>query len=404
MKKSINFKFLIYKLLILIFINTILPFTNDIYLKDQNFYIENIEIQKLEDCKAFTNSDFVPYTINTAVGPLIIDNLLLHEIIISEASERMKYIDQGGPCAYWEKEPHYFRSSHCLGVASLIQQHGGSRLEVIVAMIHDFSHTVFSHLADRFFLKRFDTEYSYQDNIHIWYLSKTDIYNICKKYSININKFDPDLGCYFMLEQKLPDMCADRIEYNIETAKIWNRLSNDEINYILNHLKYENKKWFFDDIYAAQIFAELPLFFMDNIWNNPTKSVFHIFFSEALGRLLEINLIKLEDIYFGKDCEILDKINKSNDPQIKYILECCNNIDSVFTFTTENDYTFFMKHKFRGIDPLIRINNNFVRLSEIDENFKKKYDSFKEKTQKGYYIKLLKPLKINNNTNNIIIN
>jgi HD superfamily phosphohydrolase len=390
MEKKNNFNFLLYIFFIFITINKIL-------FSVEPGFIENIEIQRLEDCKIFTNSSFNTYTINTAVGPLIVDNELLHEIINSEASNRMHFIDQGGPCAYWDIEPHYFRKDHCLGVAALIQQRGGSRLEVIVAITHDFSHTVFSHLADRFFLKRFDTEYSYQDNIHIWYLSKTDIYNICNKYSININKFDPDLGCYLMLEQKLPDMCADRIEYNIETAKIWNKLSNEEINYILNHLKYENKKWFFDDIYAAQIFSELPLFFMDNIWNNPSKSVFHIFFSEALGRLLEINLIQLEDIYFGKDADILEKINKSNDPQIKYILDCCNDINNIFKISTENDYTLFIKHKFRGIDPLIKINNSFVRLTEIDENFKKKYEAFKEKTQKGYYIKLLKPLKISNN-------
>jgi HD superfamily phosphohydrolase len=356
----------------------------------------------LFSCRAFeTNNQlnflgniFVPYQIETRIGPLNINSKFLHDIVSSQALRRMQFIDQGGPCAYFFIEPPYLRIDHCLGVAALVQKYGGSEFEVAVAVLHDVSHTVFSHIADLLYTNRFDSNNSYQDNIHTWYLSKTDINDICKKYFININKFDPDFGNYFMLEQSLPDMCADRIEYNLETAIIWNKLSNEDINYILNHLKYENKKWFFDDIYAAQIFSELPFFFMDNIWNNPLNKVFYKYFTEGLKRLLDLNLITFDTIHFGKDSDILQIMNKCNDKQTKHILECCKNIKETFVIGTNDDYSFYIKCKFRGIDPLIKINGNYVRLSQIDETFKKKYEFFKEKTEKGYFIKLLKPLLI----------
>jgi HD superfamily phosphohydrolase len=339
--------------------------------------------------------------VSSIMGDFKIKNQIVADLFNSYALNRMKYIDQGGPGVYFKKAPKFTRYEHCVGVYALVKRFGASLKEQIVALLHDVSHTGFSHLAD-FFMRESEVghEKSYQDSIHIQYLASTDVKDIIENYNImDIEDLDPDIGDYKMLEKSLPDMCGDRIEYNLHTAYVYKIYSKKEIEKILSDLRYEDGSWYFINKKSALKFAKLPILFMYKIWNSPENSCMYNIFCEILKEAIRINIIKKEEFIFGVDISIFNKIKNNANEKIKELIKKCSDIEKIFYIVSDNEsYDKYFKYKFRGIDPLVRIRKNngarrevgqkkFRRLSEIDLDFKNEYEEAKKYCDKGVYIK-----------------
>lgn len=347
----------------------------------------------------------------TIYGPMNIEHPIISDAIKTPALLRMKNIDQGGPGAYFHYTPHFSRYDHCIGVFTLIQKFGGSIMEQITGLYHDVSHTAFSHVADLLFTAEgASTNHSYQDEIHIDFLKKSSIKDFCLKYNIDITTLNPDSGEYHMLENDAPDLCADRLEYNLHTGVIYKLITEKEVREIISHLHYDTitfyqnnilvsqKMWFFDDICAAKKFALLPLHFMRTLWNAPWSMVLYKVFKELLNYSFEKAYITKDDFLYNNDQYILDILYKINDNYIIYLLNLMHNINDLY-YVIQNPqiepYDDILKGKFRGIDPLILTKEASlaVRLTEIDYDFFCLYSLVKSNCQNGIYIKYKKPFK-----------
>ena len=120
--------------------------------------------------------------VTTIYGSTEVNEPVLLELLDSPAMERLKNIHQYGIIHYITKSPAYSRYEHSVGVFYLVRTFGGSVLEQIAALLHDASHTVFSHVGDHVF-RHFAHKSSYQDERHIWYLEQTTVPDILKKYN-----------------------------------------------------------------------------------------------------------------------------------------------------------------------------------------------------------------------------
>ena len=168
------------------------------------------------------------YTTETIWGSAVVENPLTRALLKSPAMERIKHIDQSGPLVYFGLAPEYRRYDHCVGVWDLVRRFGGSDQEQAAALLHDASHTVFSHVADHLFHGR-EKEHSYQDEIHLWFLEKMGIEKILKEHGIDdISILNPDNPDYRRLEQPSPGLCADRIEYLLHTGILFEKLTKEE--------------------------------------------------------------------------------------------------------------------------------------------------------------------------------
>ncbi len=350
---------------------------------------------------------FSKNTYSTIFGNIDLKEEIIFDAISNNALLRMKKVDQGGPGVYFNYALPFSRYDHCLGVWALIRRYGGSIEEQLVGLYHDISHTAFSHVADFIFTEGEKGEHSYQDSIHLWYIENTDAIKICKKYNLPVTLLDPDNGNYKMLERSLPDMCADRIEYNLHTAYVYSILSQEEIQNILNHLHYETvtyyknneliteKNWFFDDILHAKKFALLPIHFIKSIWNSPWSMICYKIFSAMIRYAFMKKYITKNDFHFGSDLDILNKLYDLNDPYILYMFDLLHNLMDNFEIITKEGekYDFVCKGKFRGIDPLVQLKDAKLaqRLTELDFDFKNIYNLSKIDAQQGYKVKLKKP-------------
>jgi HD superfamily phosphohydrolase len=310
---------------------------------------------------------------------------IIEELISSPILQRLKNIDQSGPVVYFGYMPYFSRYEHSIGVFDLLHRVGASTEEKVAGLLHDASHTAFSHVGDHLFYNN-NAEKSYQDTIHLWFLEKQKINLITDKYNIAFKNLDPDLPEYKALETHLPDLCADRIQYIIHTGVILNRITKEEAKNIINDLKFNDQKWFFTKIKYAKSLADLSLIFTQEIWGAPWNFVIYEYFSRILQRSLELHLISKDEIHFGTDTNILHKIQKSSDILIQEWFAKLHDIHNCFEVVKFGEGTMNVHPKFRGVDPFILSQKGFKRLSELDHAFKKKFDTLKEWCNAGYGI------------------
>lgn len=313
-------------------------------------------------------------TINTIYGNFTITEPILIDLFNHPIMERIKHVRQYGISDYLIKQKReYTRYEHCVGVWALLKLHGATLEEQIAGLLHDASHTVFSHVGDKLFAHQ-STHNSYQDDIHEWFLKHYDINVLLAQYGIGLADILHKSGTHTMLEQDLPHLCADRLEYNLQAGILTDMLTQKDIAMILNNIHYDNGQWFFTSVDAAKKLALVSLYNSEHVWGNPLDQFIYTLTARALNRALEIQLLTMDDIHFSTDPIIWDKLWISNDPLIMQCLENMVNYKTTFTPTQS-----FKKSKFRGLDPLVLINHTLHNLTEVDKEYSQEYDRVKNR-------------------------
>lgn len=316
------------------------------------------------------------------------DNILY--VINSPILQRLKYIDQSGPARYLgPKLPAFSRYEHSIGVFALLKKFNVPFKEQVAGLFHDASHTVFSHVGDYIWAENINdyAESSYQDSIHANYLKKQNCEKILSKISLELKDIDLDHNKYLALDQKLPDMCADRIQYNIHTGVLTGKISKDDANNIVKSLDFKDGKWYFKDKESALKFAELSLYFTQNFWGAKWNTSMNIHFANALKRALSLKILTSDDM-FSTDKKIMNKLTKNQDHIIQLNLQQCKE-----PLAPIKGCKYTKQHftpKFRGVDPLVMQDQKLVRLSSIDMIFKSHYDEVKSWCQAGFEIDILR--------------
>ncbi|MCX7343304.1 MAG: hypothetical protein NT128_04075, partial [Proteobacteria bacterium] len=268
----------------------------------------------------FTVSFVTPITasveVKTVFGSLKLEKELF-KIYNMKHMQRLKGVDQSGTPAYWDNIPKFSRLEHSVDVLWLVQHFGGDIKEQIAALVHDISHTAFSHVADIFFGVP-----GYQDTIHEWFLQQTEIDSLICGLDLTGKDILPENPEFKRLEQPLPDMCADRIAYNIHTALMLKMINSMDITKIINSLRFDDnlKRWYFTDRKVAKKFAMIPLKLMKVLWCSSDDAVIYHITSLILKRAFRLQRVTKEDMNFCTDQEILDKLAACDDPTIKRLV------------------------------------------------------------------------------------
>jgi len=333
-------------------------------------------------------------SIKTIYGDFVITEPILIELLASRAMQRLKKVHQFGISHYVNKTAIYTRYDHSVGVFILLRRYKQSLNEQIAGLLHDVSHTVFSHVADYLFESSEGVDSSYQDNIHKWFLEKTDIVQIITKYGYTLDDFMHKSGKFLALEQDLPNLCADRIEYTLYEYAMNIGLKNKTevhrcIEHLLGHLYFEAGAWFFDQIDSARIYARLSLEFTKERWASACGMYTYTMAARMLQRAIDINLIDYDTIHFGTDDIVWNKLKSCSDQQIQDFLDKICHYSNAYRLGGVNDYNMHLKTKFRGVDPFVVTPQGLQRLSKIDQEFAKEFSTLKDWVLEGVYIKNL---------------
>ena len=165
--------------------------------------------------------------IETFYGPVNVEEPVLLELIESPPFQRLKHIHQYGVAYYTTHREEFTRYQHSLGVFALLRTNGCSLEEQMAGLLHDVSHTVFSHVGDWIF-NRQNHDVDYQNLTHGDYLEKSGLGDILRKYGYAVDQIQPKQELYPALEQPVPTLCADRIDYNLQGAYYQGYITHEE--------------------------------------------------------------------------------------------------------------------------------------------------------------------------------
>jgi len=328
---------------------------------------------------------YKPLTITTEYGTVTITEPLLIDLINDHYFQRLKGIRQYGPRYYITKKEEYTRYEHSLGVFLLLRRYNAPLNEQIAGLLHDISHTVFSHVGDVLF----KSNDAYQDDIQEEFITNTSIAQVLHNYTIEISDILEKNKNFTALECNLPDLCADRLEYNLKGGLIEGLLQQGDITTILNDLVFEDGRWLFTTVDSAKKFAQVPLYLTQNVWGSSDAIITYKWMAEALTRALALTIITFDDIHYSTDDVVWEKLITCNDNELKTIMNKLMHYNNYFKTVDDDNFDTLVKGKFRGVNPLIKIDNQIMRLTELDSNFNNEFYKVKQQMESGWRIKEL---------------
>jgi HD superfamily phosphohydrolase len=318
------------------------------------------------------------------VADQIIIDLLQHPMM-----QRLQKIRQYGVSYYTLKPETYDRLEHSIGVYVLLKKYGASLNEQVAGLLHDASHTVFSHVGEWVFDHK-DGLSSYQDDNHDQFIKESGLLNILQKYNLSFADINHKCNNFKRLEQDLPDLCLDRIEYNLQGGLREGLIDKSDFDNILNTLKFKNDLWYFTNTEYAKKFALISLYHTECVWGNPLGLVVYMLTGQALKIALNKGLLQLDDIRFGEDDDIWQKLTTFADLQIQELLHKINNYKDFYAPAVNEQADFFVHSKFRGTNPFVLVGDKFYRLTEIDADFARCYYRLKDIYKKPLGVKIIK--------------
>lgn len=315
-------------------------------------------------------------------GNFQINERVLIELMNSEPVQRLKKISQAGASKYIISWKTVSRFDHSQGVMLLLRKFNASLAEQIAGLLHDVSHTVFSHVADFLFPSK---DHQYHEKHFQRLILASNIPQILDKYGYTPT-YIFDIGRFTLLENKIPDICADRIDYFLRDEHSQLGL-NTMIKNSQQHLQVRSGEFIFNDSRAALNFARAYIKRDENSWSDPREIAVYKVLALALKRGLEEKILTEDDLFTDDDL-VINKLRNSNNSYINKYLSLLN---PKFTIreVSKNQADFFVRNKLRFVDPKIRLKTGEIRrVSEVFPQFLKQLEEHKQKMRQGFFVKL----------------
>ncbi len=327
-------------------------------------------------------------TVTGIYGDLEVTDQLLCDIIRSPEFQRLQGVYQYGPWQYIASPTPYTRWEHSLGVFQLTVMYGGTYYEQIAALLHDISHTIFSHVGGWIYHSDYRIADAHQDGIHAWFIANSSITELLARYGISPDQVHHKGNGFTVLEQSLPDICADRLDYNLQGAYYEGLASQEDISFLLSSLHCQNGIWYFDNRDAARMFAQNSVFMARNIWGSPTNGITYRILGSLLRYAVDTQWITAHDIHFSQDDVIWNTLHEADDEHIRAYLFLLYRHQTLSFYDAEK-YDFWVQAKFRGIDPWVYVNGEMIRLSAYDDEFARLYHEAYTAVTNGWPIRCL---------------
>ena len=250
-----------------------------------------------------------------------------------------------------KKEWNLKRYEHSIGVMLLALKFGSSLEEQIKALLHDISHSAFSHVID--YVLGNENE-NWHDMIQDKFLEKNDLIEIFERYGLDVKGI---MSTYYeTLDADLPDLSYDRLDYTLRDMYNEKIINKKEIDEFLKHLVICDDKLCIDSIEMGKWFSELYHKEVTEYISAPLNKYANTMLTKLLKRALKENIIKLSDFELTDDV-MMEKINNS---YMKKELENIKNRKDFKEFILSGDK---IKSKKRFINPCIVIGGKLRRLN-----------------------------------------
>ncbi|HFK1746319.1 MULTISPECIES: HD domain-containing protein [Bacillus] len=308
---------------------------------------------------------------------------VVEELISSKSMQRLKGIHQAGASYLMNEKWNVTRFDHSVGVMLLVKKLGGSVEEQIASLLHDVSHTAFSHVIDYVF---HNEDESYHEEIFSSVVKNSEIPAILAKYGYNYEDILLDDSKWTLLERSAPELCADRVDYTLRDMYTYGYISLEEVHSFLEDVIEVKGKMVLQNIEIAEWFTETYYKEVIDFFMEPMN----IYGNDMLAKTLKVALHKRiihADDFLLEDEELISKLQQCNDPEVEALLSKVHR--NVKVKEDRNDYDLHQKNKVRLIDPPLLREGKIVQSSVVSENIRQMSDIAYEKAVRGMYVKVI---------------
>src|SRR3989344_1108639 len=313
-------------------------------------------------------------------GEFNISEPVLVELIRSDEIRRLRKINQVGLLDKHCDHPNFKRYNHSIGVMLLLKRLDASLEEQIAGLLHDVSHTAFSHIYD--WVVGSNADEDFQDINHDGFLRKSSLPQILSNHGFDISDIN-DLEKFALLESPAPAVCADRIDYSLREFQLW--ANPGAVQTCLNSLVNHDGDIVFDSFRPAYIFAMTYMKLQTEHWASASQVLKYYLFADALKIAINNGVITHED-FMVDDEHIMKKIYSADDKGTNDALAILKR-DMRFEEVNEGGILLPEK-KFRYVDPQF-LRNEIYRLSEVDKDYKKLIESERINNSRELRVRLI---------------
>lgn len=297
------------------------------------------------------------------------------ELVNSKPMQRLKGIAQFGVPDEFFYVPNYSRFDHSVGVMLLLKKLGASEEEQIAGLLHDVSHTAFSHMID-WVIDEGGAE-SFQDDHHEEYILRTDLPDILKKHGYTVERIT-DYHHFGLLERDTPELCADRVDYSLR------EFPPEVAKQCVSALTAADGRIAFTNEADALLFARNFLELQTLRWGGFESLSRYRLFADVLRMAVQDKIVTLDD--FWQDDEfVMNKVKQSENKQIQQLLHILRN--KSLEHLDKSDTRVFKK--FRHVNPHFLKEGRLLQLCDVNDAFAAELEAARQQNTEGILIPVI---------------
>ncbi len=233
----------------------------------------------------------------------------------------------------------------------------------MAALLHDVSHTAFSHVIDYVF-DGHDSQ-SYHEDMKESYVAGTDLPAVLARHGYNWLDFLQEER-FPLLEQPSPALCADRLDYFLRDSLDLGLASADEVQSALSHVAVHQGRVAVDDVSTARWLGYTFIQADQVSWANFREVGLYELTARAIKTGQRLGAITEADIW-STDEQIWARLRMCDDPELQRQVGLISP-HTQFAWDEANP-TFRISTKLRTIDPDVLVDGRLRPLSAIDGEF-----------------------------------
>lgn len=290
-------------------------------------------------------------------GEVEVDDPGVLALIARPTFGRLRGIRQAGPSAISYPFKDVTRFEHSLGVYLLLGRLGAGPTERLAGLLHDISHTAFSHAVDFLFASE---EQDHHEGLKPEFLRRPDVVSALAAMGHRPEAFFDD-SVYPLLERPLPWLCADRLDYFFRDSIACRVTTPDLVSRFLDALVVVDGTIAFRDAETARIAADRFAEMNRDWWASDTESFIYNEFADALREGLALGALTRDDL-LADDAHVLAGLRSARSPLIEAKLKAIAHLDP----DRMAEFVPRVIPKTRWLNPPVVVAGGCRRLSEID--------------------------------------
>jgi hypothetical protein len=325
------------------------------------------------------------HIVDRVYGEHFIDEPVVGELMLSRPVQRLRGIQQYGLPPVFYPVDGFSRYEHSVGVMLLLRCLGASLTQQVAGLLHDVSHTAFSHVTDSIFGR--EDGRNAQDERHLGFVLSSELPHIISRHRLDTMRV-ADLEAHPLLDRDTPDLCADRIDYSLREFSSY--MEPTRVRAMLADLAVHEGRIIFTTRESATLFAVNYMMCHMEKWASPEKTVRQHLLAGVIRAALKKGVVSYDDLIGKDDGEVLGMLMGSEEPCVKAGLRMLSG--KLPMVEDEELPQLSLQRRSRYVDPeFIHLGRTF-RVSEADATYREMIEAHKAIHRKPLRVSILHSL------------